>query len=277
MTYAELLAKMEQHLEGIGEEKEVLSYVFKEMKGWSKTDFILHLREAISEEDERLLERIFQELSQHRPAQYITGKAYFKDLLLTVEEAVLIPRPETEELVDIILAENSQSDLKVLDIGTGSGAIALALKKARPNWQVTASDISEEALRVARQNADNTNLEISFLQSDVFQNIHETFDIIVSNPPYIAYEDEGEVGQNVLKYEPHSALFAEEDGFAIYRKILQEAGQHLTDKGSIYFEIGYKQGQGIENLATQYLPNYHCRVVKDTFGKDRMVVLHANE
>lgn len=277
MNYGQQIAIFEEQLEQIGEEKEALSYVFKELKSWSTTDFVLHLREAVPEEDEQLLEMIFQQLSQHRPAQYITGKAYFKDLVLAVEEAVLIPRPETEELVDLILSENGGAGLQVLDLGTGSGAIALSLKQAHPDWHVTASDISEEALAVAKKNAQTNGLAIQFLQSDVFEKIEEKFDIIVSNPPYIAYEDKEEVGTNVCLHEPHQALFAAKDGYAIYEQILQGASQHLTEQGKLYFEIGYKQGEGLRKIAQRYLPHHRVRVLTDAFGKERMVVIDKNE
>ena len=277
MTYGELLAKLEANLEKLGEEKEALSYVFKDIKGWTKTDLILNLRHPIPETDAKLLQEIFDKLSQHIPAQHITGKAYFGNLTLNVTPDVLIPRPETEELVDLILAENSRTDLRVLDIGTGSGAIALALKQARPDWQITASDISAEALRVAQENAERAALDVSFIQSDVFENIHQMYDIIVSNPPYIAHEDKEEVEQNVLQYEPHTALFADENGYAIYRKILQGANEHLNKKGKIYFEIGYKQGPGLKKLASDFVPNFSCNILQDAFGKERMVTIHANE
>ena len=277
MTYGEFLAKLEANLEKLGEEKEALSYVFKDIKGWTKTDLILNLGQPIPEVDAKLLQEIFDKLSQHIPAQYLTGKAYFGNLTLNVTPDVLIPRPETEELVDLILAENSRADLRVLDIGTGSGAIALALKQARPDWQITASDISSEALRIAQENAERAALDVSFVQSDVFENIHQMYDIIVSNPPYIAHEDKEEVEQNVLQHEPHTALFADENGYVIYRKILQEAHEHLNKKGKIYFEIGYKQGPGLKKLASDFVPNFSCNILQDAFGKERMVTIHANE
>lgn len=278
MTYGELLAKLEANLEKLGEEKEALSYVFKDIKGWTKTDLILNLRQPIPEADAKLLQEIFDKLSQHIPAQYLTGKAYFRDLILKVTPDVLIPRPETEELVELILAENSGANLQVLDIGMGSGAIALALKSARPNWQVTASDISSAALAVARENALKSDLKVDFLQSDVFENLADrSFDIIVSNPPYIAHEESAEVGRNVFEHEPHTALFAEENGLAIYKKIISGAQPFLKEKGKLYFEIGYKQGQDLVALSKKYLPTARVRVIKDVFGKDRMVAIDGIE
>lgn len=220
-----------------------------------------------------LLEQIMAQLTAHRSPQYITGKAYFRDLELSVDERVLIPRPETEELVDLVLKENSRADLRVLDIGTGSGAIAISLKAARPNWQVTASDISADALQLAKENVLKNQVELTLIQSDVFSQITERFDMIISNPPYIAYDDEDEVGINVLASEPHLALFADENGFAIYRQIIENASEHLTEIGKLYFEIGYKQGEGLRALLSKHFPAKRVRVIKDMFGKDRMVVM----
>ncbi|MET3557325.1 release factor glutamine methyltransferase [Streptococcus rupicaprae] len=273
MRLGQLLVTLEDQLEAVGEERAALSYVFQEKKGWTRTELILQLNQPVSESDQLLLEEIAQQLMAHVPAQHLTGKAYFRDLELKVGPAVLIPRPETEELVDLILSENSRADLRVLDMGTGSGAIALSLKQARPDWLVTASDISVDALAIAQENAQKNQLEVQFVQSDVFAQIDGKFDLIVSNPPYIAYEDSAEVGQNVLLYEPHMALFAQEDGYAIYRKILENAKNYLAIDGKIYFEIGYKQGLGLETLSQTYLPEKRVRVLKDVFGKDRMVAI----
>ena len=192
---------------------------------------------------------------------------------LKVDERVLIPRPETEELVELILAENPETNLSVLDIGTGSGAIALALAKARPDWSVTAADISQEALELASENAKNQNLQIFLKKSDCFTEISEKYDIIVSNPPYISRKDESEVGLNVLYSEPHLALFADEDGLAIYRRIAEDAKDYLKDGGKIYLEIGYKQGQSVPELFRKHLPEKRVRTLKDQFGQDRMVVV----
>ena len=273
MNYAETISQLEKQLQAIGEEPENLTYVFRELKGWTLLDFILHQNQAITEKDQMLLEQITAQLTEHRSPQYITGKAYFRDLELSVDERVLIPRPETEELVDLVLKENSRADLRVLDIGTGSGAIAISLKAARPNWQVTASDISADALQLAKENALKNQVELALIQSDVFSQITERFDMIISNPPYIAYDDEDEVGINVLASEPHLALFSDEDGFAIYRQIIENASVHLTGNGKLYFEIGYKQGEGLRALLSKHFPAKRIRVIKDMFGKDRMVVM----
>lgn len=273
MNYVETISQLEKQLQEIGEDPENLTYVFRELKGWSLLDFILHQNKEVTESDQKILESIMAQLEDHRSPQYITGKAYFRDLELAVDERVLIPRPETEELVDLVLKENSKADLRVLDIGTGSGAIAISLKSARPDWQVTASDISQGALQLAEENSKLNQVSLDFVESDVFGQITGTFDVIISNPPYIAYGDRDEVGMNVLASEPHLALFADEDGFAIYRQIIEGAGEHLSENGKLYFEIGYKQGDGLRALLSKHFPQKRVRVLEDIFGKDRKVVM----
>ncbi|MCO4589682.1 peptide chain release factor N(5)-glutamine methyltransferase [Streptococcus infantarius] len=273
MNYVETISQLEKNLQEIGEDPENLTYVFRELKSWSLLDFILHQNKEVTESDQKILESIMAQLEDHRSPQYITGKAYFRDLELAVDERVLIPRPETEELVDLVLKENSKADLRVLDIGTGSGAIAISLKSARPDWQVTASDISQGALQLAEENSKLNQVSLDFVESDVFGQITGTFDVIISNPPYIAYGDKDEVGLNVLASEPHLALFADEDGFAIYRQIIEGAGEHLSENGKLYFEIGYKQGDGLRALLSKHFPQKRIRVLEDIFGKDRKVVM----
>ena len=273
MKLAQLFSDFEEELIRQGEEAESLSFVYRSLKNLSFTDFVFALQQEVTEEEEVFVEEIYQQLVAHKPAQYIIGGADFHGMQLKVDERVLIPRPETEELVELILAENPETNLSVLDIGTGSGAIALALAKNRPDWSVTAADISQDALDLASENAKNQNLQIFLKKSDCFTEISEKYDIIVSNPPYISREDESEVSLNVLHSEPHLALFADEDGLAIYRRIAEDAKDYLKDGGKIYLEIGYKQGQSVPELFRKYLPEKRVRTLKDQFGQDRMVVI----
>ena len=277
MKLAQIFKDFEEKLIAQGEEAESLSFVYRSLRNLSFTDFVFALQQEISEEERQFVEDIYRKLANHIPAQYIIGHAEFFGMQLKVDERVLIPRPETEELVELILAENSEENLKVLDIGTGSGAIALALAKNRPDWTITASDISQEALDLARKNAEIQNLNIFLKKSDCFSEISSKYDIIVSNPPYISRSDESEVGLNVLHSEPHLALFADEDGLAIYRRIAEEAKDYLNDGGKIYLEIGYKQGQSVPALFRENLPEKQVRTLKDQFGQDRMVVVDDGE
>ena len=273
MKLAQIFKDFEEKLIAKGEEAESLSFVYRSLKNLSFTDFVFALQQEVTEEEKQFVEEIYKKLAAHIPAQYIIGQAEFFGMQLKVDERVLIPRPETEELVNLILTENPEKNLKVLDIGTGSGAIALALAKNRPDWSVTAADISQDALDIAEENAKLISADLIFIKSDCFSEISSKYDIIVSNPPYISRSDESEVGLNVLHSEPHFALFADEDGLAIYRKIAEEAKDYLTGGGKIYLEIGYKQGQSVPELFRNHLPEKRIRTLKDQFGQDRMVVI----
>ena len=277
MKLAQIFKDFEEKLIAQGEEAESLSFVYRSLKNLSFRDFVLTLQQEVTEEEKQFVEEIFKKLAEHIPAQYIIGHAEFFGMELKVDERVLIPRPETEELVEFILAENLKDNLKVLDIGTGSGAIALALAKNRPDWSVTAADISQDALDLSLENANAQNLNLSFIKSDCFSEISSKYDIIVSNPPYISREDQEEVGLNVLHSEPHLALFADEDGLAIYRRIAEDSKDYLNDGGKIYLEIGYKQGQNVPALFMENLPEKRVRTLKDQFGQDRMVVIDDGE
>ena len=277
MKLAQIFKDFEEKLIAQGEEAESLSFVYRSLKNLSFTDFVFALQQEVTEEEKEFVEEIYTKLANHIPAQYIIGHAEFFGMQLKVDERVLIPRPETEELVELILAENLKDNLKVLDIGTGSGAIALALAKNRPDWSVTAADISQDALDLSLENAKAQNLNLSFIKSDCFSEISAKYDIIVSNPPYISRADEVEVGLNVLHSEPHLALFADEDGLAIYRRIAEDSKDYLNDGGKIYLEIGYKQGQSVPTLFMENLPEKRVRTLKDQFGQDRMVVIDDGE
>ena len=277
MKLAQIFKDFEEKLIAQGEEAESLSFVYRSLKNLSFTDFVFALQQEVTEEEKNFVEEIYKKLAAHIPAQYIIGQAEFFGMQLKVDERVLIPRPETEELVDLILTENPEKNLKVLDIGTGSGAIALALAKNRPDWSVTAADISEDALELATENAKRQNLDLTFIRTDCFSEISSKYDIIVSNPPYISREDQEEVGLNVLHSEPHLALFADEDGLAIYRRIGEDSKDYLNDGGKIYLEIGYKQGQSVPNLFRKNFPEKRVRTLKDQFGQDRMVVIDDGE
>ena len=277
MKLAQIFNDFEEKLIVQGEEAESLSFVYRSLKNLSFTDFVFALQQEVTEEEKQFVEEIYKKLAEHIPAQYIIGHADFFGMQLKVDERVLIPRPETEELVELILAENLKDNLKVLDIGTGSGAIALALAKNRPDWSVTATDISQDALELATENSKRQDLNLSFIKSDCFSEISSKYDIIVSNPPYISREDQEEVGLNVLHSEPHLALFADEDGLAIYRRIAEDSKDYLNDGGKIYLEIGYKQGQSVPALFTENFPEKRVRTLKDQFGQDRMVVIDDGE
>lgn len=215
-------------------------------------------------------------LIQQQPPQYILGHAPFYGREFIVDERVLIPRPETEQLVAWILADASGTtgeSVSVLDIGTGSGAIIETLMLENPRVRGFAADISSDALTVAALNAQQLNIkQLRFVESDVFSGLADLrFDLIVSNPPYIASSDEDEMDASVLTYEPHDALFADNQGLAIYQKIAEGLAAHLTPQGRAYFEIGYKQGQQVVDIMQKALPKATVTLKQDFAGLDRMV------
>ena len=206
--------------------------------------------------------------------QYIVGNVSFYGNIINVNKNVLIPRFETELLVEKTIKYCrkmfNDSKINILDIGTGSGCISITLKKEL-DCDVIGADISNDALEVARENAVSNNVEIDFINSDVFSNVNNRFDLIISNPPYIRYDEE--IEEIVKNNEPHLALYADGNGLYFYDKILRECSNYLNDKFLIAFEIGYKQGEDIKNLAYKYLDNINVSVEKDYSGKDRYVFI----
>lgn len=214
----------------------------------TRTQMFLNPDTPVSLEKCLQISDIIKKRSQGYPLQYLLGEVEFYNSLLKVTPDVLIPRPETELLVDTVLQDNSGSNLKVCDIGTGSGAIAIALKKARPEWLITATDISPAALQIARLNAKKNECRIDFLISDLFSQLADKYDIIISNPPYIS-EAEYAALKPELYHEPKLALTAPENGLYFYQKIFQQIPDHLKLPAILYLEIGATQSREIKKLA----------------------------
>lgn len=220
------------------------------------------------------LEDNIKKLEEGIPVQYIVGNVDFYGRLFIVDKNVLIPRFETEELVYKTIKyikKLNKEHLDILDLGTGSGCIAITLKKELKNSSVTAVDLSVNALEVAKKNADYNHAEIFFLQSDMLKEVKGSFDLIISNPPYIAITDN--VDEKVLKYEPHMALFAEENGLYYYKQILSQARKFLKETFMIAFEIGDKQGSMVVDLAKKYFSDCDILLEKDMQGRDRFVFI----
>lgn len=201
---------------------------------------------SVAERD-KIKKTILRRLNKE-PLQYIFNRVNFFGYNLYVDENVLIPRPETEYLVDRIINENRDIN-SILEIGTGSGAIAIALKKSFPQSNVIATDISDNVLSIAKQNAANNEVKIDFIKSDIYENVTNNFDIIVSNPPYISAAEYETLDKEVKKYEPEIALKAPENGLYYYKSILNSAKKYLKQGGKVYFEIGYKQAEEIKEYA----------------------------
>lgn len=273
-TYVEVLSRASSFLEEAGLEGYAIEYLFLERKGWDKTQWLLHMREAITVEEEKCIQADIQQLLKYIPAQYILGYSDFLGHRFKVTKDTLIPRPETEELVMLCLEKNQQRQcLKVVDIGTGTGAIAISLKLARPDWQVQAVDIAEKTLKVAEENASNLKAIVSFHLGDVLSTISEPQDIIISNPPYISHSEWMLMDESVRTYEPKKALFAENDGLAIYQKIAEEAPNCLKPDGMVLLEIGFKQGSLVKEIMETAFPDKYVEVKKDLSGNDRMIVV----
>jgi len=242
----------------------ILSHILK----YKRTELYLNSDLEISEEQNEAINTIVSRRLKHEPLQYILGETEFYGLIFIVNPSVLIPRPETELLVERIFQNEKKADT-ILDIGTGSGCIAVSLKHLYPGLKVTALDISRETLEVAAKNAKLNKLNITLILSDLFENINEKFDIIVSNPPYISKDEYENLPSEIQNFEPESALLADDEGIHFYKKILQDAKDYLTENGKIYFEIGFDQADRVKNFA---LENGYSKVeiYQDLNGFDRI-------
>ena len=260
-----------------GKEESLARFLLMYMLDESPQLFSNSFSEQMSKENEnKYFSLIEKHIKEDVPLSHLVGFEYFYDRKYKVTKDVLSPRMETEELIYKVIEyvkASSKNNFKILDLCTGSGIIAITLKKELSQFSidVVASDISEEAIKVAKENAQSHDATTKFIQSDIFNNIADKFDIIVSNPPYIDRKDEVTMQDNVLKYDPHLALFAEEEGMYFYRKIIEQANDYLNENGVIFFEIGYDQKDKIIKLAD--LNGYSAEVYKDINGRDRMAFL----
>ena len=238
------------------------------------TQQILHQNTAFNQAQVDQIEKYTEQLICGKPIQYILGKAWFMGQNFIVNENVLIPRPETEELVEWIIsyANIKNKKLSILDIGTGSGFISIALKMTLPHCEVSALDIIKEALKLAQLNANNLNVSILWMEQNILDTLalENTYDIIVSNPPYIPIREKESMQKQVVNFEPSLALFVpDEDPLIFYRTIAKIAKQSLSKNGQLFFEIHYDQGNALLTLLNEL--NFHAELRQDSFGKDRMI------
>lgn len=270
MTIEEALTNSKKQLSNI-EAKILISKVTNH----KENNLINYLKEELTKEQELELNRLIKErIDNNKPIQYLTNEVNFCGLDLYVNENVLIPRFETEELVENTIKNLKEkfNNPKVLDLCCGSGAIGLAIKDKLKESLVSLSDISKEALEVTKINKDKLKLDVEIIESDLFNNINNKFDCIVSNPPYIR-EDE-EIEDIVKDNEPHLALYAGPDGLDFYRRILKDAKKYLNDNFLLAFEIGYEQKEAIEKIAKEYFDNIEIECKKDLSNKDRMIFIY---
>ncbi|HKO75946.1 MAG TPA: peptide chain release factor N(5)-glutamine methyltransferase [Flavobacterium sp.] len=263
---------------GEGEAESFFYLILEEKQQLKRIDLALHPDLEISEEEIVVWNSILEQLKLEIPIQYLLGKTSFYGLDFEVNENVLIPRPETEELVDWIVSnvlKNGRSkSIKILDIGTGSGCIAVSLAKNLPNAEVFAIDVSEKALSTAKKNAERNEVEVTFIEQNILETLDlgQEFDIIVSNPPYVRNLEKEEIKKNVLDNEPHLALFVEDnDALIFYRKIAELAQKNLSNSGQLYFEINQYLGKEMISLLEE-LNFKNVELRKDIYENDRMTL-----
>ena len=271
--FSELRSKLTEKFSP-SEAKEMSLLIFESLKDWTQTDLLIHNNDAVSDYIVNKATGIVNRTLKGEPLQYILGVAHFYGLKFKVTPATLIPRPETTELVDLIVDNNTdRKDLKVLDLGTGSGCIAISLARNLKFPLVSAIDISSQALAVARENAKALNVAVDFRQEDILNLTApaDKYDIIVSNPPYILTKEAENMDLNVLDYEPHTALFVpDNDPLKFYIPIIEFAERYLDGDGQLYFEINplcaISLSERVKNAGFR-----NVEIVKDISGKDRFI------
>lgn len=258
---------------GAGETQAMIRLIFHYLKGWSATDMIINENRPISAYVIQRVREIVGRLLKDEPIQYIVGNAYFYGMDFEVAPGVLIPRPETEELVELAISSNKRPDLRILDACTGSGCIAIALARNIPFSKITAVDNSEKALQTAVKNSEKLKTKVDFVSEDIFryQPAAESFDIIISNPPYVDESEIKDMDANVVEYEPHEALFVPDSDPLKYYKRIAEIGQTaLVDGGHLYFEINPRHAEEMVKLLKD--DGYSdINVHLDIHGKKRFV------
>lgn len=268
---------IEKELQGLYQETEIKGFIrliVEHVYGFNYTQMLLHCHARSADNETAAVKSIVERLKTFEPLQYILGETEFYGLKLKVNPSVLIPRPETEELVHWILNSRPENTFRIMDIGTGSGCIAIALKNKMPDTRVTAIDISAEALKTAKRNAADNNLDVDFIEADIFRMEKlqwAKFDVIVSNPPYVREAEKAGMAPNVLNYEPASALFVPDaNPLVFYQAIASFAKKHLTPDGSLFFEINEGLAQEtVSMLAKTDFRNIETR--SDINGKPRMI------
>ncbi|WP_298824391.1 peptide chain release factor N(5)-glutamine methyltransferase [uncultured Planococcus sp.] len=272
----EALNRASSYLQDKGREEGAARILLQHEMGLSYSGLISSMRDEISEQQ---FERFWTNIESHAkgiPVQHLTGSEEFYGRNFMVNSDVLIPRPETEELIEetlqLIERHLSKKELAIADIGTGSGIIAITLKCELPEAQVVATDISQKALDMAAKNAERLNADIDFRLGDLAEPIEgEKWDVILSNPPYIAYAEAPGLSDSVRDFEPHHALFADNEGLALYEKMAKQFPKMLNKPGIIGFEIGYQQGQAVEKMLKDAFPDALVYSKKDINKNDRMV------
>lgn len=264
-----------EYLKERGLDPQTPEFILKMIHDWNTTTLLMHNRDRMPFEEAVRFRRAIERVADHEPPQYVVGKAPFYGRMFIVSRDVLIPESETEELVEWVLdTMPKDKPLRVLDLGTGSGVIGITLKLERPLWQVTLSDISAGALRVATANQRLHGTNLPEIESDMFARLaDQKFDLIVTNPPYIATSEISLMDKAVLDYEPPVALFADEHGLGFYHRLFESIGDHLAPHGQLFGETGFDQEQSIQDLCHQVAPYAQIETRHDM--ADRMRMIHA--
>lgn len=275
-TYYEVLQRASSFLEKNNYSEFAAEWLLRERLGWSKTDLVVNYHKPIPAEEEKQFEEDLEKFVEGRPMQQIIGHDWFYGRRFKVTQDTLIPRPETEEWLDRVLKRLPSSEsLEVLDIGTGSGVIAITVQLERPNDKITATDISEKALKVAEENNKLLEANVTFKQGSLFEPVkNKKFDVILCNPPYISEDEKSLMDDTVLHYEPKEALFAANNGLAVYEKIAASLSKHLNPNGLAFFEIGFAQGEAVSTIFKEILPEAKIEVWQDINQLDRVVAIY---
>lgn len=271
MTVEELIIYGKKHLHSTN-----VKMLLANILGYDYLELLNHLNKKVSNEDVELFKNQIDIIKNNKPVQYLLGTVNFYGYEFTINESVLIPRFETEELVEktieFIKNRFPNQRLKVIDLGCGSGVIGITLKKKIPALDITCLDISKEALEVTRENAQRLEVDINIIEGDMLTNINDKYDCLISNPPYIRKDEQIEA--IVKDNEPHIALYAGDDGLDYYRKILEKAKSNLNNKYLIAFEIGKEQKETVTNIAREYFNDAIIECKKDLQDNDRMIFIH---
>lgn len=275
LTYYEVLERASSFLREIHHSSFVAEWLMRERLNWNKTELVMNYRNIMPYEQMKQFSADFNAFLEGLPMQQIIGHEWFYDRKFKVTEDTLIPRPETEEWLNRVLSILPNKPLDVVDIGTGTGVLGLTMKLERSENNVTITDISEGALLVAKKNAQILGAEVSFKQGDLLGPLKgETYDVVLCNPPYISEDEVDVMDQSVLDHEPQSALFAEDNGLAIYKRLATSIEDYLNPNGQIFLEIGYKQGKSVSKLFGEAFPNAKVEVWKDFNQNDRVVAVY---
>lgn len=281
-SYHQVLQDAVKKCQQVNVSSESAQILLLELCNMNYTDLYLNYEEEIDESINQQFKRGIKRLLKNEPLQYILGYQWFYGHKILVNPDVLIPRYETEELVANILADSDYyfkdyKSIDIADVATGSGAIAIALKKEETKFNMYATDISSKALDIAKENSKLNDCEITFLKGDMLQPLIENdikLDILVCNPPYIPSKQSME--DSVINFEPHLALFGGEDGLYFYRLVFENAHKVLKNKSFMAFEIGFDEKEALEKMVKEYFPNNRYEVLKDLNGKDRMLFVYHN-